>query len=1074
MMFRTKRRDASPVPKICARVVASALVFVWVGTAGAQLSYTGGVVVQDFDSLPNAGSFTFPDKGPQELDQSPITATQAVGWSLYGNVGTPLFFAVDSGGSGTASVFSYGESGGTDRALGFLGGTRVARGGLRLINDSAQAITEFTLSFVGEQWRSASGDPSNFLRCEYRISATPFDLSSGSAHTAVPALQFDAPVTSGLDSALNGNVAGNRVLKSATVTGISWPVGSMLVLRWADTNSVGSDDGLAIDDVTFFAPTTTPAAPTVIETKPISAAVNVPTTSRLAVTFDQPVTGSGAWATLSGAASGSAAVTIAGGPIRYEITPTARLNPGETYTLTVHGAQVANSGSAPMAADSTLTFTTQPAITNLQVISAVQGSGASTPLADQVVTVRGVVTADFQGATPALGGFYLQSLPADDDAVVATSEGLFVYDFTSSGSADVDVGDQVLVTGTAGEFGAQTQLSNITSLVVEGSAPLPDWVDAALPMTTSTDLEPVEGMRVRFPQTLHVTSVSTSSNFSINYARQGELMLSANGALVTPTEDIDPNDDPASGTNATGNSNGAAITARSAENNLNILILDDASAAIYPDPTPYLNAQGTRRCGDTVTDLSGILSYASGRYRIQPIAPVTFVDANPRPAVPPSPGGRLKVAAMNVLNYFITFGGPDDRGASNVAEFQRQKDKVIAALTALDADLLGLIEIQNSPAAVADILEAINGATAPGTYAVLADPVIGAGGDAIRTVLLYKTAKLMPIGPCYADNDTVWNTPDPLRLPLAQVFEELSTGERFIACMNHWKSKSSSGATGADADQGDGQGAWNNLRTAQAARLTVWLQSLMTTVGDNDVLILGDLNSNGEEDPLDVLRAAGFADQSARFQPGDYSYRLGETRGRLDHAFATGSMDAQIVGTAHWHINADEPAFLDYNLESKSVAQQSLNVGTPYRSSDHDPVLVGVTLSPQPTSYAMWVASITWPVGSNTDPNGDADSDGMKNLLEFAQGTDPTRSDVSLAPWAEIVGGDFRLHYRLRTTATGILAQPEWSEDLTHWDPLTDTMGEGSASTVTDLFRARLDRTGKTILFGRLSVSEVP
>ncbi|MCB1210983.1 MAG: ExeM/NucH family extracellular endonuclease, partial [Verrucomicrobiales bacterium] len=979
-----------------------------------------------------------------------------------------------AGGSGTASVYSYGGSGETDRALGFVGGTRVARGGLRLINDSAQTITEFTLSFVGEQWRSASSDPSNFLRCEYRISATAFDLSSGTSHTAVPALQFDAPVTAGLDSALNGNAAGNRALKSATITGISWPVGSMLVLRWADTNSVGSDDGLAIDDVVFYAPTTTPAAPTVIETKPAPSAVDVLTTSRVAVTFDQPVSAVGAWATLNGAVSGNAPITIAGGPIRYEITPAARLNPGETYTLTVHATQVTNGGGTPMAADAPLIFTTQPAITNLQVISAVQGSGNSTPLSGQVVTVRGVVTADFQGAPPALGGLYIQSLPADDDADAGTSEGLFVYDFTSSGSADVNVGDQVLITGTAGEFGSQTQLSNITSLVVEGTAGLPDWVDAVLPMATSSELEPLECMRVRLPQTLHVTSVGTSSNFAINYARQGELMLSANGTLVTPTEDIDPNDDPASGTTSTGSGNVPAITAREAQNNLNILILDDASAAIYPDPTPYLNAQGTRRCGDTVTALSGILAYAGGRYRIQPVAPVTFVDANPRPVTPPAPGGRLKVAAMNVLNYFITFGGPNDRGASDVVEFQRQKDKVIAALTALDADLLGLIEIQNTPAAVADILTALNAATAAGTYAAAADPVGGAGGDAIRTVLLYKTAKLMPIGQCYADNDIVWYTPDPLRLPLAQVFEELSTGERFIACMNHWKSKSSSGAMGADADQGDGQGAWNNLRTAQAARLNVWLQSLMTAVGDNDVLILGDLNSNGEEDPLDVLRAGGYADQSSRFQPGDYSYRLGEARGRLDHAFATSTMASQIVGAAHWHINADEPAFLDYNLESKSVAQQALNVGTPFRSSDHDPVLVGVTLSPQPTSYAMWVASIEWPVGADTTPNGDADGDGMKNLLEFAQGSDPTTPDLSHAPWVEIVGGDFRFHYRFRTTATGIFVQPEWSENLSNWDPLTDTASEGTATSVIELLRARLDRTGKDRIFGRLSVSEVP
>ncbi len=1042
-------------------------------SALGQLSYTGGVIVQDFNTLPASGTFTFSGKGPQALDQPPIAATGTSGWSLYASVGTPLSFLVDAGGGTTASAYSYGVPGSAERALGLLANSsRVCRTGWRLLNNIGQTITQFTLSYSGEVWRTGGTGNLNQLAFAYRIQSTVFDLDSGAAFTAVPALALTSPAAGGVATALNGNLTPNRVLISGTVTGVSWPAGSMLMLRWQDSDSTAEDDALALDDVVFFAPTGSNVAPQVIATVPAASATGVIGTSRLAVTFNQPVTAAGSWVQLTGATTGSVPVSITGGPIRYEMTPSTRLAPGESYSLTVLGAQVTISGGTPMAGNVTTNFTTQPAITNLQLISAVQGSGLTTPMAGQAVTVRGVVTADYQGAPPSLGGFYVQSLPVDDDGDPATSEGLFVYDFTSEGSGPVSVGDVVVVTGTAGEFGSQTQLAYVTSLVIEGTAPLPAITDVTLPMLSSSGLEPLEGMRVRFPQTLYVTSAGKSANFAISYERQGELILSSDGPLVEPTEALDPNDDPPSGTTSTGASNVPAITTLAAANALRTLVLDDASGALYPDPTPYLNAQGTRRCGDGVTGLSGILSFAGGRYRIQPTGPVTFVDANPRPVTPPVVGGRIKVAAMNVLNYFITFGGANDRGADNSTEFARQKTKIVAALSALDADILGLIEIQNTSAAVNDILTALNAAVGANSYFAAPDPAGGAGGDYIRTVLLYRPSKVRLFGPCYSDNDIVWNTPNPLRLPLAQTFEELATGERFIVCLNHWKSKSTGGASGANADQGDGQGAFNDLRRQQAARLVAWLQTVRAAVGDDDVLVLGDLNSFGEEDPLDVLRANGYADQGARFHPGDYSYRIAETRGRLDHAFATSTMAAQIGFADHWHINADEPSFYDYNLENKTVPQQAVNVGTPFRSSDHDPVLLGVSLSPQPTTFAMWAAARI-PGGAGNQPGDDPDRDSLMNLVEFILNADPLASDLALRPTASRGGGVFRLLYRQRSNAVGVNVQPEWSENLRDWFPMT----LGTPTTIdalTNLQAATVSASGHTRLFGRVKIDLTP
>jgi predicted extracellular nuclease len=67
--------------------------------------------------------------------------------------------------------------------------------------------------------------------------------------------------------------------------------------------------------------------------------------------------------------------------------------------------------------------------------------------------------------------------------------------------------------------------------------------------------------------------------------------------------------------------------------------------------------------------------------------------------------------------------------------------------------------------------------------------------------------------------------------------------------------------------------------------------------------------------------------------------------GYLDHALASDSLVDQVTGVTTWHINADEPPVLDYNTNFKSDDQiEELFAPTPYRSSDHDPVLVGLRL----------------------------------------------------------------------------------------------------------------------------------
>ena len=129
-------------------------------------------------------------------------------------------------------------------------------------------------------------------------------------------------------------------------------------------------------------------------------------------------------------------------------------------------------------------------------------------------------------------------------------------------------------------------------------------------------------------------------------------------------------------------------------------------------------------------------------------------------------------------------------------------------------------------------------------------------------------------------------------------------------------------------------------RTNAAAALADWLATDPTGSGDDDFLILGDLNAYNREDPLTALTNAGLVNLlDGATQP--YSFSFDAQAGALDHAVASASMASQVVEAIEWHINADEPELHDYNLEfGRDPAL--FDASTPYRASDHDPVVVGL------------------------------------------------------------------------------------------------------------------------------------
>ncbi len=541
-------------------------------------------------------------------------------------------------------------------------------------------------------------------------------------------------------------------------------------------------------------------------------------------------------------------------------------------------------------------------------IPAVQGAGAQSPMVSQTVTVEGIVTGDFSGGAK-FDGFFIQDRAGDNNP--ATSDGVFVYVNSRSRFAATKLteGDKVRVTGRVTEYKGQTQISSPTELKILDHEthiePMP------LELKADMNWEALEGMLVRFPQTLVVTAQNDLPRF-------GTLKLSTS-RLFNPTnqrtiEEIQAAPQPP-----------VSIT------------LDDGSGDSYPKQQRYLDGKGTRRTGGTVSGLVGVVSQFDEDYRIEPTVEPELVDSNPRPFAPPIVGGTLRVAGANVLNYWTTFKNkenPNARGADNAPQFERQNAKIMAEMKGLDGDVLGVMELENNPLTVAEFVRRLNAAYGDDEYAAVTDPAEGLGDDAIRVGLFYKPAKVEPLGAARVATDKIFD-----RFPFAQTFRDKQTGGVFTVVVNHFKSKGSEPKTG-DVDKGEG--AWNLKRTQQARLLAAFITQLVTESGDPDVLAFGDFNAYAQESPLRTLREAGLKHLNLRLPPEDrYSFSFDGLFGSLDHALVTPSLDAQVTGFGEWHINADEPFFNVYDRIKVTDFTPD-----PYRASDHDPFVVGMNLTP--------------------------------------------------------------------------------------------------------------------------------
>lgn len=668
---------------------------------------------------------------------------------------------------------------------------------------------------------------------------------------------------------------------------------------------------------------------------------------------------------------------------------------GEAFTCTL------DDGSTP-------TFTS---------IHDIQGEGATSPyipddayISDDEYYVKGVVSAVTTSLTK---GFYLQAL--QDDNNPKTSEGLFVY--TNQSSSDLEPGDVVCAKGNIQEYYNLTQLvaeDGQWEKLSEQDAPEAQEIEMIDSDESFADtLERYEGMLVKTTSDLDMRVTRT---FSYDYDSYRNNMVLAHGEL-----NMQPNQQHVAGSDA---------SLQASEDNANRRLFVESDSKTSTASIPYYADFGLTdadqdgstedyiRINDTVVGMQGVISYSYSEYRLIVTNDLTsdnFVHNSDRTATPTvSSDGDLRIASFNVLNYFNSpYGGDenqygDNRGADSYEEFEVQQAKIVKAISALDADIVGLMEIENNGfgegGAITQLVEQLNASISDESdqYTFVAvdsnddgvtDEDDSVGTDAIAVGVIYRPSVVTlttsrVINMPYQDAPAVYDEEGDVeedgenyqRDTLAPTFTLVDGGESITVAVNHLKSKGSTcwedvasteegGQGGEDADF---QGSCENFRVAGAVALGDALAAI-----DGHKVILGDMNSYAKEDPILVL-----TDYSAE----KYGKTITAARNTYIDGVEQFGDDGAVITTSYGYINAvelfhddswsysynDEVGTLDHLLVSPSLQEYVVDANDwhinaaestvfdyndeykgddfpkysdVYRASDHDPAVLELSFS---------------------------------------------------------------------------------------------------------------------------------
>ena len=678
------------------------------------------------------------------------------------------------------------------------------------------------------------------------------------------------------------------------------------------------------------------------------------------------------------AGSGAAPGTTNSTSVSRSSTSTNTANNAADFTA---GAPTPGAGSTP-----------PPGEPVAKTIAEVQGTGASSPLVGENVIIKGVVTAAYP-----VGGFHGFSLQTQgtgpEPSASGASDGVFVFQAVTATPLDADavVGNYVEVTGKVSEFSGLTEVTAAADDIVDAGADFSPVQPLASPWpATDAGRESIEGML--FQPTGDYTVTNT---FSTN--QYGEVGLAVGTTpLMQNTEVAAP-----------GSAEAAAVVADNAKR---LVTLDDGASTNFIGttssvtvcgtlPTPCLangdqtpayvsNTEPVRVGAPATFSAPVVVDYRFNLWRFQPTAQVVGPDnatspvsfANTRTAAPDNADinqlgtADLKVASFNVLNYFTDLGdqnssckayrdrdgngnnvqgGCGQRGAWDVADLARQTEKEVSAINALGADVVGLMEIENSAkfghnrdAALASLVGSLNAAAGPGTWAFVpssSDLPSVDSQDFITTAMIYKPARAMRVDRSRAlgDQSNDGQAFGNAREPIAQTFKKKTgKGDKFLFVVNHFKSKGSPGPFPGDADSGDGQGASVTSRILQAQALRDWVPGVAAEYGAKAIVMAGDYNSYTMEDPMDVLYKAGYTDVGSRFDPSSFSYSFSGLSGSLDHILVNDYALRMSTGADHWNINSGESVAMEYSRYN--YHSTDFHAPGPYRSSDHDPVVLGL------------------------------------------------------------------------------------------------------------------------------------
>ncbi|MGC5615667.1 ExeM/NucH family extracellular endonuclease [Georgenia sp. Z1491] len=599
-------------------------------------------------------------------------------------------------------------------------------------------------------------------------------------------------------------------------------------------------------------------------------------------------------------------------------------------------------------------------------IEQIQGIGDATPYDGDAVTTRGVVTAVY----PAGGfdGFTIQTEGTGGDLSEHTaSSGIFVYGPDVVG--DVEIGDFVEVSGTAGEYFGLTQISGPTVTPLEEEFTDVEPVEIAWP-ETDAERELYESMLMLPTDEFTVTN----TYWTLQYGEVG--LATGDSPLITPTDVANPVTDP------------EGVAAVEADNAARGVVLNDGSSFNlinfdfddHEIPLPYVTPDAPLRTGAAATFEAPVIvdfrrvQNGDSAWSFQPTTRASgenytdwleFENDRAEHAAPAEVGGNIQVASFNVLNYFSTLGEDEEncdfypdregnpttadwcdvRGAWSSEAFARQEEKIVDAINTLDADVVALEEIENSAefgqdrdAALATLTEALNEDAGAGTWGYVESPAeLPADEDVIRTAFIYRVDTISPVGESLilTDSDAFGNAREPLAQEFAAVGadEELSE-TTFVVTANHFKSK------GSGTDDGTGQGNANPDRIAQAEALVEWTEG--NWGADQPVLQAGDFNAYSAEDPMQVFYDAGYTNLTEFDRSGAHSYNFDGMDGSLDHILANEAALELFTGSTIWEINANEPLALEYSRHNYNVT--NFHEVSPFRSSDHNPGIVGLDI----------------------------------------------------------------------------------------------------------------------------------